>query len=510
MKKNLKRVLVTFLIAVISYCSLTTEVKAVPQTIKLGGTTAVPGYVAGRYFTTKTTSDGKYVYCLNFHKDVARNTTAKLVGELDAGVAYIMQNGYPHKSFTGEKLKDYYITQTALWWYLDDTTGSSNLTNSFRTTGSDPNNLRPHIKSLVKKAKEAKSKGYAKTSISAKVSNKTMSISSDGKYYVSEDITVSSSNISEYKVSVSNAPEGTITTDKDGNAKTSFKSGETFKVKVPASAVKDSELEVKVTISGTGKVYKAYEYQPENKNQQNVTPSVITPVEENVNTSITLTTSKSTKVTIVKVDKTTGNPLAGAEMVLKDSDGNEITSWTSTTQGHVIENLPNGTYTLEETKAPEGYELNKEAVTITVDDNNKDQRIEFYNEAKERVVNISKIDQSTGQLLAGAVIVVKDANGNEIERFTSTNEPHVITGLEDGTYTVEEEEAPAGYQKTDEVISFTMDADNTSHQITIENYPEVSVPNTNAASSIALVILGLGIIGGGIKFVQKNAKKSRV
>ena len=197
-------------------------------------------------------------------------------------------------------------------------------------------------------------------------------------------------------------------------------------------------------------------------------------------------------------------------MVLKDSDGNEITSWTSTTQGHVIENLPNGTYTLEETKAPEGYELNKEAVTITVDDNDKDQRIEFYNEAKERVVNISKIDQSTGQLLAGAVIVVKDANGNEVERFTSTNEPHVITGLEDGTYTVEEEAAPAGYQKTDEVISFTMDADNTSHQITIENYPEVSVPNTNAASSIALVILGLGIIGGGIKFVQKNAKKSRV
>src|SRR5699024_10464167 len=125
----------------------------------------------------------------------------------------------------------------------------------------------------------------------------------------------------------------------------------------------------------------------------------------------------------------------------------EITSWTSTTSGHVIQNLPNGTYTVEETKAPEGYELNEEAVKFTVDDNNREQRIKFYNEAKERVVNIIKIDQSTGQPLAGAVIVVRDADGNEVARFTSTTDPYVLTGLEDGTYTVEEVEAPAGYQK---------------------------------------------------------------
>ena len=75
-----------------------------------------------------------------------------------------------------------------------------------------------------------------------------------------------------------------------------------------------------------------------------------------------------------------------------------------------------------------------------------------------------------------------------------------------GKYILTEVQAPEGYQKSNKVISFTLDSENVSQQITIENYPEISVPNTNTASSILLVILGLGIIGGGIKFVQKKSR----
>lgn len=506
MKKQIKKFLVAILIAVVSYCTLTTTVNAVPQEIQLGSSQSIPGYVAGTYFTTKTTTSGDYMYCLNIHKLTAQNSTAHLVGELDAGVAYIMINGYPHKTFTGEKLKDYYITQTALWWYLDDTTGSSNLSASFKTNGSDQYNLRPYIKNLVAKAKEAKAKGYQKTTLSASISDKVLSMTSDGKNYVSNEVKVSSTNISEYKVSITSGPEGTSIIDKTGKAKTTFSSSETFRVKVPVSKVDGTKETIKVKISATGKIYKAYEYQPDVQSQQNVTPSVITPVEEKVETSIDLSISTS-KITIVKIDKATGNAIAGAKLVLKDSEGNEITSWTSTTLGHVIKNLPNGTYTVEETKAPNGYELTEEVVKFTISDNSREQKIKFYNEAKERVVNIIKVDQSTGEPLAGAVIVVKDADGKEVARFTSTTDPYVLTGLKDGTYTVEEVSAPSGYQKSNEVYSFTLDAEHVSHQITIENAPIVEVPNTGVASSILLVILGLGIIGGGIRFVQKNSKQ---
>lgn len=509
MRKKLKKILVAVLIMVIGYCTLTTKVDAVPQSIQLGSAENIPAYVGGTYFTTKTTASGDYVYCLDIHKSTAQNTTANLVGEMDAGVAYIMLNGFPHKSFTGERLKDYYITQTALWWYLDDTTGSSNLSNNFKTTAKDQYNLRPYIKELVTNAKKAKEQGYQKTAVSASVSNSLMSISSDGKYYVSDEITVNSTNLSEYKVEVTSGPSGTITIDKDGNEKTTFSSGETFRVQTPVSKVTDTKATIKVKISGTGKVYKAYEYQPEKQGQQNITPSIISPVEENVETSVDLTISTS-KITIIKTDIATGNPIAGATLVLKDASGNEIARWTSTTSAHVIKNLPNGTYTIEEVEAPEGYELAKEPTKITIDDNSREQSVVFYNQAKERVVNITKIDQSTGKPLAGAVIVVKDSTGKEVARFTSTTDPYVLTGLEDGTYTVEEIQAPAGYQKSNEVITFTLDSQHTSHQITIENYKEVTVPNTSTASSIILVILGLGIIGGGMKFVQKNSKKSRI
>ena len=510
MKKKMKKVLVALLVAVVSFCTLTTSVNAVPQSLELGSTERLKGYAAGTYFSIKQQTNGDVVYCLDIHKGTARNITANLVGELDAGVAYIMMNGYPHKSFTGDRNMDYYITQTALWWYLDDTTGSSNLGNAFKTTGSDPNNLRPHIQNLVAQAKTAQAQGYQSPAIGASVSNDTMSISSDGKYYVSEDISVVTTNVSEYNVSITSGPEGTVAIDKDGNEKSTFAAGEGFRVQTPVSSVTDTNVTISVKLSGTGTINKAYEYQPTDQSQQSVTPSVISPVEESVESSIDLKISTS-KITIVKVDKATGNNIAGAELVLKDADGNEIASWTTTTSGHVIKNLPNGTYTIEETKAPEGYELSKEPVTFTVDDNNREQTIEFYNEAKERVVNIIKVDQVTGNPLAGAVLVVRDSEGNEVARFTSTLDPYVLTDLEDGTYTVEEEQAPTGYQKTDEVTSFTIDANNVSHQITIENAPVVvNVPNTGTTSSILLVIVGLAIIGGGMKFVQKNSKKSRI
>lgn len=506
MKSKTQKILIALLIAVVSYCTLTTTVNAVPQQIVLGSPESVPGYVAGTHFTTKVSTSGELMYCLNIHKYTAQNSTAHLAGELDAGVAYIMLNGYPTKSFTGEKLKDYYITQTALWWYLDDTTGSSNLSASFKTNGSDQYNLRPHIKQLVTKAKEARKKGYTKTTIKASISDNTMSMSSDGKTYVSEEIKVSSTNISEYKVEITSGPEGTIAVDKSGNKQTTFKANETFRIKSPVSKVSGTKETIKVKISATGKIYKAYEYRPDVENQQNITPSVINPVKENVETSIDLNISTS-KITIVKIDKATGNTIAGAKLVLKDSKGTIITSWTSTTLGHVIKNLPNGTYTVEETEAPNGYELSKEVVKFTIDDNNREQKIKFYNEAKERVVNIIKIDQSTGNPLPGAVIVVKDATGKEVARFTSTMDPYVLTGLKDGTYTAEEIEAPNGYKKSDEIYSFTLDSEHVSHQITIENAPIVEVPNTGVASSVLLVILGLGIIGGGIRFVQKNSKQ---
>lgn len=502
MTKSIKKTILSVLVALLVFVSTATATYAVPQTITLGGTETLEGYVSGVKFTTKTTKDGGYLYCLDMKKKTAKDTTATLKGQRDAGVAYIIANGYPSKSITGDRLKDYYITQTAVWWYLDDTTGSSNLSQKFKTTGSDPHNIRPIIKNLVEKAKTAKANGYAQTKLTITTSNKDMSLK-DG-YYVSSEITASSSNISTYTVTLSNAPSGTKVVSTSGVEKTTFNAGEKFIIKVPGSKVTGTELDIKVTAKATGYVTKAYEYTPVNNTMQPV--ALIETETQNVSSTITLSIENS-KVTIIKVDKSTNQPLAGAKLVVKDSAGNTITGWTSTTNGHVIRNLKPGTYTVTETSAPKGYKLNTTPVSFTITASNQNVTVKFYNEPKETVVNILKVDNETQKPLAGATLVVRKADGTEVVRFTSTTEPYVLTNLEDGTYTVEEIAAPAGYILSSEKKTFTIDDNHLSHQITFGNNPEVKVPDT-ASSSLIFTLLGIVIISTGIGFVYKNGKKA--
>lgn len=72
-----------------------------------------------------------------------------------------------------------------------------------------------------------------------------------------------------------------------------------------------------------------------------------------------------TRVQISKVDIATGKELPGAELVIKDKDGNMVAQWVSEDKPHYIEKLPAGEYTLTEITAPNGYQL-AESIAFTV------------------------------------------------------------------------------------------------------------------------------------------------
>lgn len=67
-----------------------------------------------------------------------------------------------------------------------------------------------------------------------------------------------------------------------------------------------------------------------------------------------------TKIDVSKVDACGGQEMTGAKLVLCDSNGNEIDSWTSSGKPHRIEHLSPGTYTLRETMSPRTYDLAEE------------------------------------------------------------------------------------------------------------------------------------------------------
>ncbi len=518
MSKLVKKIL-TMIIAVTIIVSSFGSVNAASETIKLGDAPVTQKYIAGVSFHYKRTTGGKDLYCLNIHKNTARNTTARLVKNspnINGGLVYILKNGYPYKSFTGDNDKDYYITQTAVWWYLDKTTGSTNLGEQFKRDGSDPYDMRKYVKSLVNAGYKHRNDqiGYSNTKLIINTTGSNdMKLEND--YYVSSPIKATTlKNVSSYTVTLSGAPKGTKIVKSDGS-ETTYEKGfavngkETFKIKVPSKTMKTSnktELSIKVTAKTAGEVqYMAYEYQPEDSSMQNV--ALLEKKQQGASSELTLGI-ESSKVTIIKIDSNTKKAIAGAKLVLKDSAGNVITRWTSTTKGHVIRNLTPGKYVVEEEEPPKGYLLNENKSTFEISNSNKEVTVRFENAPKKVVVNITKIDQETEAPLAGAVLSVKDSTGKEIANFTTTEESYVLTDLENGTYTVEEISAPAGYIKSDEKISFTIDDNHLSHQITFINAKEVFVPDTASVSSIIMLILGIGITGLGIRYIYKNGQKA--
>ena len=106
---------------------------------------------------------------------------------------------------------------------------------------------------------------------------------------------------------------------------------------------------------------------------------------------------KKFDLTVNKVDKTTGNALKGAKFTLTDSAG-KTSSYKETdpTALFTFENLSSGTYTLKETKAPDGY-ITSQDVTIVISDdgnvnvtnNNGDWKLTLQNDAGNNQITLT-------------------------------------------------------------------------------------------------------------------------
>lgn len=419
-------------------------------------------------FHFKKNTNGDIIYCTQSHDNAVTSGTQKytLSKELDSRYAYVLANGYPNKSITGNNEKDYFITGLAVFYLVNPSDWVFNHLNitagTYRGASSD---VAKEVFKLVDGANK-----YSYTNPSIKIgSNDKFVLSSDKKYYVSSNIGVTTTgNVGNYTVSLDGAPSGTIVTDTNGNAKSSFGVNESFVVKVPVSSIKNLSNEFKVNVSASGTIYKAYLYEPSQSRYQNT--AALYPEVSNVKDSTTLKLNLNTEVQITKVDVTNSKELAGAKLVVKNSSGKVVDSWVSTTSAHIIKGLSVGKYTLTEEIAPDGYVLSTETIDFEVKADGTVTKVTMENAPTE--VQISKIDVTTGKELPGAKLTVKDSKGKVVETWTSTNEVHIIRGLKAGKYTLAEEIAPEGYKLSTEVKEFEVKADGTVIKVVMKNEPE--------------------------------------
>ncbi len=189
----------------------------------------------------------------------------------------------------------------------------------------------------------------------------------------------------------------------------------------------------------------------------------------------TVTTDKETqevkmidKVVEISKQDISGNELEGATLVVTSTKTkNIVDKWVSGKEPHKVNGLiENEEYILHEEIAVNGY-VKATDVKFTVTSDKETQKVIMI----DKILEVVKTDLVTGEEIEGAELKVIDEDGNVIDEWTSTKEPHKVVGLEENKkYKLVEITAPYGYEITEE-IEFTVSEDKETQRVEMKDMP---------------------------------------
>lgn len=258
----------------------------------------IGNFTVNRFATT----DGDTVFCLE--RDIPYEPNLEYKKDItinDAGLVYLMANLYPSVRFKADDGSDLslgaqvWLTQSAIWIYAsqnnypNNTSMTQDIINSVLTekkiyntsmnivaevtdadveAGKQTLYQKYGIDKLLADANTLKNIPANRLDVTRKTNN--ISLTSDGKYYQTDYIsvvgTVSSEKIGKfngYQVTLANAPEGTIVIDEEGNEikdLSNFSVGTKFAVRVPVANLKESNKELQISVLGSFDTYIAHRY----------------------------------------------------------------------------------------------------------------------------------------------------------------------------------------------------------------------------------------------------------
>ena len=217
---------------------------------------------------------------------------------------------------------------------------------------------------------------------------------------------------------------------------------------------------------------------------------------------------KQGAIVIRKLDKQTGEPLAGVEFEITYSDGSYLDDdyghlsskglYKTDANGEIRISGVVGTLVITETKPLPGYVMDEGTRTQTVKVNPTDtQTITVYN-TKAGGLTIIKKDEETGARIKGVQFEVRKLNGEIVGTYT-TDENGVINlpEAEKGWYQVVELKAAKGYK-----------LDDVPRQIEVKDGQTATLEITNRQIGSAIIhkvdsLTGEGIYG--VKFLISDA-----
>lgn len=392
-------------------------------------------------------------YCLNKNAKGAESNNSYSV-DVDSlinndKVWRTVKNGYPYKSAEQMGLSSDFDAFTVTKMAVYCVTGESDI-NLFKAEENDET-AKAMLNALYKLVDIGLhgEESYKENLKAEKISD----FIEDGDYYSVSYKVSSFAEISGYQIiEVTGLSDGDLVTDVNGNIKTSFSSGEIFKIKISKNNL-NSDKNINIKFKASLKNYPMFYGKTRIANTQNylLTASSYQDIYADVSLNLKLNNGK---IIINKIDSQTKQGIKDVEFNLYDSNDKMLGTYTTNDEGKIeINNLYQGVYTLKETKANENYILNQDSIyTINVN-YNKTSNINIENEHKKGNLTIYKVDKDDNNISLGNVEF--ELYNVELDKLvgvynTDVNGKIEIKNLRTGDYKLKETKANEWYNLADD------------------------------------------------------------
>ncbi|WP_088293840.1 VaFE repeat-containing surface-anchored protein [Bacillus mycoides] len=402
-------------------------------------------------------SSGQIAYCLTLGLKSPNGEDLPEMGKTDNVVYRVLLNGFPQKSIeqlgVANKNEAHYATQLAVWNALGQL---------------DVNELNHENKNVEKAAKTiinaANTSEDTQDIFMNVIPAEKQKAELKGEFFETNLYTVQTNAKSgSYKVVAKNAPNGVKIVSENGEVKDQLSLGEKFRIQIPKDT-KTGEFNLSVAANLTKVQAIAYRG---TDTVQNATV-LLERNEEKLSSDFAVNWEAAGSLKIKKVGEN-GEILAGAVFEVFNANNESVGKITTGADGTAeLNNLPIGTYTVKEIKAPTGYVSGDKLQTIEVK-TGEIGAVQVVNNKVKGNIEIKKLSDS-GKMLPNVEFTVFTEDGKEVKKVvTKENGIANVDGLTYGKYYFLETKTPNGYIGNKTKYPFEIKEHNKTLTFTVEN-----------------------------------------
>ncbi|MGU9410304.1 SpaA isopeptide-forming pilin-related protein [Clostridium perfringens] len=227
---------------------------------------------------------------------------------------------------------------------------------------------------------------------------------------------------------------------------------------------------------------------------------------------------------------------------VKDVYNQVVKTFTTSSEGPIRFELPNGDYKLEEIKAPNGYKLDQTPIEFTVNDESKIVKVVAKDDPLPTTCNlvINKINEKEIPILGAKFKLFEESNPKKVLKFSSQknnyelnqngvgkltpsgkNASFKINNLPYGKYILKEVQATKGYKLSDDIyitlgfeesfyrvgkqgekIILNKNTETNTYDISVENVPRIILPETGGCGTSKFSLIGITLLAGVLSIVS--------